>query len=205
MFDGHGLPGGCRMHTRTRTRRVGLVTLIVVTCALLLGACDGGPLSLLFNNTGGNGSPCPGGTWQLDTESVTGSLSSLLGDITITPSGTGITLALDGVDTWALMADQTLTLSGTDVNLTATVNATASGTYTTSGQSITFTLQSLTGSLTYQGSIFGHAVNGSLSLASFSKEISQLYGLSQSADFSCGTGTLALTFPSFDMHMGHDD
>jgi hypothetical protein len=164
--------------------------------AVLTAGCV--PNSFTFTPSGG-GATCPDGAWHLNSSTVTEPLQTLLGDLTITPSGNGIDLTVmpGSPNTWLLTVDQTLTVSGPSVNGTVTVDGAASGTYTADADSITFTLGALNGTATFDGTAFGHSFSGTWSLPQ-SGEITQLYGLSGTADLTCnGNGTLTLGFPSF--------
>jgi hypothetical protein len=176
--------------------RRGRIALGVGLLALLTAGCV--PNSFTFTPTGGGGT-CPDGSWHLSSSNVIEPLQTMLGDLTITPSGNGIDLTVmpGSPNTWLLTVDQTLTVSGANVNGTVTVAGAASGTYTAAADSITFTLGALNGTASFDGTAFGHAFSGSWSLPQ-SGEITQLYGLSGTASVACNAnGTLTLTFPSF--------
>ena len=144
--------------------------------------------------SGGTGNACPAGTWNLTGETIGNSLQTVLGSATVTGSGTGVTLTLAATNAWNLTADQTLHVTGTGFDVTAVVsNATASGTYTTSGTNITFTLQNLSGTVTVNGTVAGHSFSNTFTLGQ-SGDIQKLYGLSGTASFTCN-GSLTLSLP----------
>ena len=168
--------------------------------ALVGAGCMAGGIT--FQPGGGGGSTCPAGTWVLTSETITNSLQTLLGNATVTGSGSGVTLTLTqgSPNTWSLTANQLLHVTGSNFDVTASVNASASGTYTTSGNSITFTLQNVTGTVSASGTVFGHSFSISWPLGQ-SGEIQKLYGLSGTASYACNSdGTLTLALPSAQMH-----
>ena len=185
----------------TRARKLGSSITLVIAVALLAAGCQ--PLTFLPGGGGAGSGSCLPGTWNLDSEQI-GTLATALPGLTITASGPGVTLTLTDT-TWALHADQTLTGSLTTqfgtVSGTVHVTGDATGTYTSTSSSIAFTLASLSGSATYDVTIFGSHVTGTLSLPT--SGLQKLYGLTGTASYTCSTSGLALTFPSFSMHVHH--
>lgn len=183
-----------------RIARRSLGAGVIAAVALLASACV--PLGVNLTSNGGGGT-CPAGSWHVDTTTVFSTIQSALGGITITPSGNGIDLALNAgsPNTWNLTVNQTVAVASTDVNGTANITGSASGTYTTSGSTITFTLGSLSGTVNVSGTAFGHSGSFTWSLPA-SGDISKLYGLSGTATYACNAnGTLSLTFPTFRHHL----
>jgi hypothetical protein len=175
---------------------------IIALVALFASACV--PHGVTLTPSGGN-TTCPAGSWHLDSTTVFSTIQSALGGITITPSGTGVDLTLNSgsPNTWNLSVDQTVTVASTNVNGTATVTGSASGTYTTSGDQITFTLGNLSGTVAVSGTAFGHTGSFTWALPQ-SGGIAKLYGMSGSATYACNSnGTLSLTFPTFRHHFHH--
>ena len=182
-------------------RSVGGRLALVAIAAVLAGGC----LPQFLPGGGGAGSgSCLPGTWNLDTEQITGALNTALPGLSITTSGPGVTLTFTA-STWTLHADQTLTGSITtqwgSAGGTVHVVGDASGTYTTTSSAITFTLGQLSGSADYDITVFGFHATGSLSLPT--SGLQQLYGLSGTANDTCSTSGLSLAFPSFHMHAKH--
>ena len=171
--------------------RVALVAILVMTVA----GCRWIPVP-----GGGGGTPtsCPTGSWTIASESITKSLPAIIPGLTITTAGPGVTLALNDDNTWTLNADQTLTATMGSATATVHVTADANGTYTSTQQTIAFTLGSLSGSATYDITAFGSNFSGTVTLPA--SGLSKLYGLSQTANYSCSSDGLDLSFPSFAMH-----
>jgi hypothetical protein len=159
------------------------------------------PRGVTLVPTGGSAATCPAGTWHLASETVTGSLETLLGNATITTSGSGLTLKINTgtTSTWSLTGNQNIHITSTNINATASVNPAASGTDTITGSNITFTLKSVSGTVAASGTAFGHAFSINWPLGN-SGAIKNLYGLSGTATFSCTNGTLTLSLPT--VHMG---
>jgi hypothetical protein len=185
-----------------QVRKAGTRIAMLAVIALLAAGCT----PTLFPPAGADGetATCPTGVWKIDTETITGQLSTVIPGLTVTGSGPGVTLTLtDG--TWALHADQTLNASLTTSfgNASGTVHVTgdANGALTTTPSNLTFTLASLSGSASYDATILGLHVNGSTSLPGSGLE--QLYGLTGTAGYSCASGGLSLTFASYSMHAHH--
>ena len=190
----------------TRLRRGASVLALVVAASAFAGACN---LVALQPPSGGNPN-CPQGTWTLSSETVTGFLSTFLGSAKVTPLGTGMTLALNSDHTWKLTADQGVhvVMTSPPVDVTATVNATATGTYSVNGSTITFTGSSLSGTASYSGTFNGQPISGSIDLSKFGSsagdDVDGLWGLHGAAGFTCNSdGTMSLSFPSFGMKL-HD-
>jgi hypothetical protein len=144
----------------------------------------------------------------MSSESISTLLSTALGDVTVTPIGNNVALAInnDATKTWSLNATgQQVAVSGNSslgsINVNATVNATASGTWTDSATTITFTATSVSGSASYSGTLNGNPIQGTLTLAQLGDDFSHLYGLSGTANYGCGNNTLTLTFTKFQMGM----
>ena len=181
-----------------------LVRYTAVGClagfALVGTACL--PRGITLKTTGGTGTTCPTGTWHLAAETVTQSVQTPLGSATITTGGTGLTLTINATKTWSLKGNQTLHATGTNINATASVNPTASGTDTVSTNKITFTLNTVGGTVAANGTAFGHAFSINWPLGN-SGAIEHLYGLSGTANFTCTGGTLTLSLPQMHMDFKH--
>jgi hypothetical protein len=152
--------------------------------------------------TGGNA--CPAGTWHLTAETVNETLDTVFGNATITASGSGITLTITtgSTNTWSLTGNQNLHASGSNFNVTASANPSASGTETITGSKITFTLKSITGTVSAHGTAWGHAITATFQLSQIGA-LQHLWGLSGTANFTCGAGgTLTLSLPQ--AHMQFD-
>jgi hypothetical protein len=185
---------------KTVAMRRSLAALCIGAFALVGAGCL--PGGVTFQPGGGGGGACPAGTWVLTSQTITNSLQTLLGNATVTGSGSGVTLTLTpgSPNTWSLTADQMLHITASNVDVQASVNASASGTYTTSGNNITFTLQNLSGTIAASGTVFGHSFSINWPLSQ-SGDIQKLYGLSGTASYACNAdGTLTLSLPSQQMH-----
>jgi len=184
---------------KTRLRRTAAVAALVVSMGALATGCN---LAILHPASGSTTS-CPQGSWNLDTESVLTQLPTFLGAATITPSGSGVKLVIGTGNDWTLTADQSVTVAVTTpkIDATATVNGTATGTYTVSGSTMTFTLANVTGTVNYSATAFGQTLSGSVALPSLGSA-AKLWALNESATFTCGAnGDLGLKFGSFGMHL----
>ncbi len=183
-------------------RSAGRVALIALV-ALALSGCT----PILFTGGGGGGATgaaCLPGTWTLDSETITAPISALIPGLQITTAGPGVTVTFDGTH-WALHADQTLNGTLTtplgSASGTAHVTADANGTYTATDSAITFTLAGVTGSVAYSVTFAGQTYSGTLSLPT--SGLQQLYGLTGTANYTCGSSGLSLQFSGFSMH-AHD-
>ena len=188
-----------RTSVTTHARRRATVVMLAFAVAAFTVGCR----PVVLDPTGGNANPCPQGSWTLNSESVTAPLSTFLGSATITTSGSGVNLTVGTGNAWTLAADQTVhvVVPSPAVDVTATVKGSASGTYTLTGSTVSFTVTTVTGTVQYSGTVVGHTISGSLSLPSLGGA-AQLWALHGSATFGCNSdGTLALTFPSFGMHL----
>ena len=186
---------------KTRLRRNAAVVVVALSIGALTSSCD----FAVFHPTPGSTNSCPQGSWTLDSESVAAQLSTFLGDATITPSGSGITLVIGAGNAWTLSADQTvhLVVASPSIDASATVKGTVTGTYSASGSTVTFAATNVTGTLTYSGTAVGHPISGSLSLSSLGSA-AKLWALNGSATIACNSnGDLGLTFSSFGMHLHH--
>ena len=192
--------GRTRMTMPTLVRRSGAVAaLLAVVC--LITACN----PIRFTPGGGAGTgDCVSGTWKLDALNIPAPLTTPIGNLSITSSGTGVTLTLSA-STWSLHADQTLsgTVSSSFGNASGSAHVVgdASGTYTSSDSSTVFTLASVSGTVDYNVTVAGQNFTGSLALPT--SGLQRLYGLSGNAYSSCDVNGLSLTFRSFSMHSHH--
>jgi len=185
--------------SRNVVPRIALVAL----AGLLLAGCN----SLIFHPSGGGAGTgaCLPGTWKLDTEQLSTPISTPIGDITLTASGEGTTITL--TDTaWSLHADMTLSASLKTEYATLTgsiiVKGDASGTYTSDGTKITFTLEDLAGTAAYDVNLLGYHLAGTLSLPS-SGGLEGLVGLHGTANYTCAPDALAFTLPPLSVHAHH--
>ena len=150
----------------------------------------------------GSSNACPAGTWHLTAETVNATLDTVFGNATITASGSGLTLTITtgSTNTWSLKGNQSVHASGTNFNVTATANPSASGTETITGSKITFTLNTISGTVSAHGTAWGHAISASYQLSQIG-QLQHLWGLSGTATFTCGAGgTLTLSLPDAHMH-----
>lgn len=185
----------------TRTRRLFAVGTLIATALVAAGGC--GPIGWTPGGGGagtGSGPGCLVGDWDLEHETITGPLSSFLGDLGVTATGDGVSLEFTA-GTWTLDADQTLSVDATtkwgSVSGTATVDATASGSYTADDDSVTFTLESVTGTVAVSADVFGHTAQFNASLPT--SGLQHLYGLSGDADYTCSADALTLEFADVTM------
>jgi len=186
----------------TKVRRAGIRIALLAVVALLAAGCT--PALFPPARADGGTATCPTGVWKVDTETITSQLSTVIPGLTVTGSGSGVTLTLTD-STWTLHADQTLNaaLTTSFANASGTVHVTgdANGALTTTPSKLTFTLASLSGSASYDATILGLHVSGSMSLPN--SGLDQLYGLTGTAGYSCASGGLSLTFASYSMHAHH--
>lgn len=179
----------------------------VAACALLgslvLSSCG----IVLLPVGGGTVTACPAGSWQVSSATIANLVTTVAGKLDVSLQGAGVTATVKSDNTWSLTADQGATVSGTTqwgpVSGTARVKATASGTYTRTSTTMTFTVKALSGTVSYNLVANGTPFVGTLSLPGVNSddrdlEIEDLYGLVGTASYTCGTdGTLALQFPAF--------
>lgn len=84
--------------------------------------------------------------------------------------------------------------------MTASVNASASGTHIVNPNTILFTLQNVTGTVGASGTVHGQPFSRTWTLGQ-SGEIHELYGLSGSANYTCNAdGSLTLSLPTEQLH-----
>jgi hypothetical protein len=184
--------------------------LIAVACmgafAIIGTACI--PAGVTLPPVGGGSSNCPAGTWQLTSETITNALQTLLGNATVTPSGSGITLTLTSgsSNTWSLSGTQNLQITGSNFDVTASVSPSASGTDTQTGTSgtggtgsLTFTSSNVNGTATVTGTVNGQPISVNWPLQQ-SGDIEGLYGLNATANYTCNSdGSLTLSLPQEQM------
>ena len=128
--------------------------------------------------------------------------------VTVQLNGNGVAISINADGTWILTADQSGTfngtLSGIPVSGSGTIKANASGSYTKTATTITFTVTSLSGSLSLSGTLGGTPFNSfTISLPNRNSDDDQMeledaYGLVGAASYTCADSTLAL-----DMHFHH--
>jgi hypothetical protein len=171
-----------------------LGALFGVVALLTISACQWFPIPV---GGGGGGSPCYVGTFTLSGEQIAKAVSSLGIPVTVTAvPGGNVTFTTTAAGQWSLTANQSFMVSaGQVLNGTAAVNATASGTYTATSSTITFTLTSLSGQASFNGTVFGQPVNQTVSLPTIG--VDELFGLSGTASYTCGSTGPVLTFPNF--------
>lgn len=181
-----------------RTLRIALVALAVLAVA----GCN--PINFVPGGPTGGGGNCLAGTWNLDSEQIQSPITTPLGTLEITTSGAGTSLTF-GDTTWELLSDTTLDAKFTSQFGTFTghlvINADAKGTYTADGTKITFTLGSVTGTVSYNATLFGQTFSGSIDLAN--SGLQKLVGLSGSADYTCSSSGLSFTLPPISVHAKH--
>ena len=127
-------------------------------------------------------------------------VESIFGGLTVTPDNDGMTLVLRSDGTFVFSGDQTIGVSGEtpwgDVDGTVNATANVTGTYQPGSGNLTFTLESISGSGTFVGTLGGNSVSASLSLDQLG--LDEIYGLSATAQTSCSTTKLTLDFEHVD-------
>ena len=153
---------------------------------------------------GGGGPACPQGTYHV-TDQVLDPLVSPIGPLNVDalPGGT-LTLAINA-STWTLGGSQALAVSGNSpwgpIEGTATVTLDASGSWSTvSSTSLSFSLSSISGSVSFSGTAGGNPVNQTFTLNDV--DLDERYGLSGTADYACGSAPdLTLAFTDIDLDL----
>jgi hypothetical protein len=180
------------METNSRSRfrlTAGLMVFALLTsgCSVLLPRVGG---------SGGGGAPCHEGTWELTGQQISDAVTSIFGDLTVTPDDDGMTLELRADDTFTFSGEQTLGVSGTTpygvVNGVVNADASVEGTYSVGTNTLSFDLESISGSGSFSGTVNGMPFSGSLSLAQ--SGLDDVYGLSGTATTSCSASLLTLDF-----------
>jgi hypothetical protein len=147
---------------------------------------------------------CLVGTWNFDSEQIQSPITTPFGTLQITTSGTGTTLTNTDT-TWELKTDTTLNATFTSQFGSASgqlvINADAKGTYTSDATNITFTLGTVTGTVSYNATLFGQNFSGSIDLAN--SGLQKLVGLSGSANYTCSSSGLSFTLPPISVHAHH--
>ena len=161
---------------------------------LSLTAC----VPITLTSSGGGTNPCPAGTWTVESQTFTSALPTAIGNVNITSAGPGVTVNLTDT-TWDVDVDQSLSGSvstpwGT-ASGTVHVTGEASGTYTKTATTLTFTLVSVSGSVEYDVTVGTNHLAGTLSLADSGLE--KLVGFSATANYMCFSNKISVVFPSF--------
>lgn len=174
-----------------KTQRTHRFAIAVATLALVASSC-----SLVRVGGGGGGAPCHEGTWELSGQTIADAVGSIFGDLAITPDDDGMTLVLDGDNTFEFSGSQTLGVAGStpygSISGTVDVTATVAGAYTTTSTTITFTLGSISGSAQFGGTVNGSPFSGSWTLQTVG--LDEIYGLSGTAAMSCSGDLLTIDF-----------
>jgi hypothetical protein len=179
------------MGINTRSRLNMVVGLVVF--ALLSSGCG-----VLLPRVGGGGgtAPCHEGTWELSGQQISDAITSVFGDLTVTPNGSGMTLELRSDNTFTFSGEQSLDVWGSTpygtVDGTVSADANANGTYSADATSITFVLQSVSGSGQFVGTVNNNPFSASFSLDQIG--LDDVYGLSGTATTSCSASQLTLDF-----------
>jgi hypothetical protein len=180
--------------------RTPLRIVLVAVAVLALGGCN---LNFLPGGGQVNGN-CLVGTWNFDSEQIQSPITTPLGTLTIQTSGTGTTLTNDGTN-WELKTDTTLDATFTSQFGSFTghlvINADSKGTYTANDTQITFTLGSVTGTVSYNATLFGQNFSGTIDLAN--SGLQKLVGLSGTADYTCSSSGLSFSLPPITVHAKH--
>lgn len=178
---------------RSRIRRLSL--LAAATGALVLSSCTGVLIPSIIPAPAPAVPNCPTGDWTVTSVTLSAPASTFAGDLTVKFEGAGLSASINDDGTWNLSADQNVTLTGSTVfgavNATGHVVGSSSGTWTRSGRGATFSVSSLTGTVTYNATVGTRTLAGTLDLNTAG--LSTYYGLSGAATYTCGTaGTLTL-------------
>ena len=188
-----------------------LVRYTAVVClgafALVGTACL--PKGVTLQPTGGNA--CPAGTWHLSSEYVDGLMDTVFGSATLTTTittlsdGMTLTITTGSTDTWSLAGNQVVhavgsNAAGSTFDATGTADPSASGTETITGSKITFTLQSITGTVTVHGTVWGSELSRTYKLDQIG-QLERLWGLNGTGSFTCSaSGTLSLSLTEVQMN-----
>jgi hypothetical protein len=183
-----------------RVRRLLAAFVTVVAVSAGTAGC-----TILFNpgpGTGGGGS-CLEGTWTLDRLAAS-PITTPFGTVTLSPASNGVTLTFTGT-TWTLAIDQTIAVSVSTPWGSATgtieVDGQASGTYTSTASTITFTLGSISGTVAYDITVGGRHFTGTLSLPV--SGLQKLYGMSGTASYTCTASGLSISLKGMSLHAHH--
>ena len=175
--------------------RRALLVAVAFTTVALTSACDPIPWNV-------DDAQCYIGTWTVTGEQIATAVSSLGIPITLTPTGagSGVTASITDDGHWSVTADQSFAVAGLHdtIDGSAAVSAAANGTYSATDTTIAFTLDNVTGSVSFSGTFLGARIDG-LSLSLDQLGAQQLYGWSETAQYTCGTDGLTLTFPQFSL------
>ncbi len=134
-------------------------------------------------------SQCPVGEWAVTT--ISGKSGASVGGVPIVAkSGSGFTLSLTADNTWTLTGDNaTVTLEADGLSANATVDGTAEGVYTQSGETYTFRQERASGRVTLDEPVAG--------VSSWSMdEVGPALAPGGQATLTCGDGTLELSSES---------
>ena len=179
---------------RSSVRRVAV--LAACAGALVLSSCTGVIIPSIIPSPAPAVPSCPTGAWTVTSVTLSAPASTFAGDLTVKFEGAGMSARINDDGTWTLDADQNVTLTGTTVfgavNATGHVVGSSSGTWTRVGRGATFTVSSLSGTVTYNATVGSRTLAGTLDLNTAG--LASYYGLSGAAKYTCGTaGTLTLT------------
>jgi DUF3060 family protein len=183
--------------------RVTIFTIAAIGLLSMLSACDsnGGAASAPSSQSAdtsteqtspsqpASGGQCPVGDWAVTT--ISGESGANVGSVPIVAkSGGGFTLSLTAANTWTLAGDNaTVTLEAGGMSVDATVNGTAEGDYTKTGETYAFRQQRASGRVTLNQPIAG--------VSSWSMdEVGPALAPRGQAELSCGDGTLKISSES---------
>ncbi|GEM_PF-5966981 len=138
--------------------------------------------------------PCYVGSFTLKAEQFTAPLSTPIGSVTVSllPGG-DVTLTTTSAGAWSLSGTETVAVSGAFAGQ-ATVQGAGSGTYTATASSLHFTVGSVSGSATVDGTLNGQPVHLVLTIPG--SWIDKAIGLQGDAGYACANNGLSLTFTS---------
>lgn len=173
--------------------RSGRFAGVVLLLGLIAVGCQ--PIQLI--NSGGTGPGCPAGTYTLSGLQIPNPIQTPWGPFSVTVAPGGSVTLTNTATTWDLKGNETFNVSGQlsfgPVSGTATVTFEGSGTYaTTSSTEATFTLGSVSGSLTVNGTVNGNSIPPITLQLPSSTQLDQLFSLKGVATYTCG-GSQALT------------
>ena len=179
-------------------RRTGRLAVLGVVLMLLASACQ-----WRYVGSGTIATSCVEGTYRLTDVTLTQPLPSVFGPITVTdPHGTVSVTFEDG--DWSGTADGAVSVEGETpfghLSGDAYLSGEAGGGYVVDGNRILFTLDDISGSVRFVGTVGDYSINRSVSFSD--SGLRPLVALLPDSTLRCDSGSVSLTFGATGLTLG---
>jgi hypothetical protein len=171
---------------RRRGVIAGFVATVVVGATALVGPASAGAAT------------CATGTWRLQDVSLSRTIKSPYGNLTVTPlAGGAIRVSVGAAGTWSVTVNKSFRATGSlpvgTVNGTATLTGAATGTYKTKKSgAVVFRLTSGSGTAAFSGTLNGVPLNFTYPVKA--GDVQKYLGIKGKALPSCSGNSLTLRF-----------